>query len=131
VEGNVEEKPATGSAGNAPAEAPGWIGYEEFAKVELKVGLVQSVEKVQGADKLLKMTVDTGDPEPRTIVAGIAQAYPDPQSLAGKRIVVVTNLAPRVLRGILSRGMLLAAGEPPNLSVVTVGDTIRPGTPVR
>jgi methionyl-tRNA synthetase len=92
---------------------------------------VQSVEKVQGADKLLKMTVDTGDPEPRTIVAGIAQAYPDPQSLAGKRIVVVTNLAPRVLRGIPSRGMLLAAGEPPNLSVVTVGDAIPPGTRVR
>lgn len=127
----MEEKPATGSAGNAPAEAPGVIGFEEFAKVELKVGLVQSVEKVQGADKLLKMTVDTGDPEPRTIVAGIAQAYPDPQSLAGKRIVVVTNLAPRILRGIASRGMLLAAGEPPNLSVVTVGDTIPPGTRVR
>ncbi|HEX9206416.1 MAG TPA: hypothetical protein VF853_10880, partial [Candidatus Deferrimicrobiaceae bacterium] len=84
----MEEKPATGSAGNASAEAPGVIGFEEFAKVELKVGLVQAVEKVQGADKLLKMTVDTGDPEPRTIVAGIAQAYPDPQSLAGKRIVV-------------------------------------------
>jgi methionyl-tRNA synthetase len=83
------------------------IGYEEFANV------------------------DTGEPEPRTIVAGIAQAYPDPQLLAGKRIVVVTNLAPRVIRGIQSRGMLLAAGDPPNLSVVTVGDAIRPGTPVR
>jgi methionyl-tRNA synthetase len=113
----VEEKPV--------------IGYDDFAKVELKVGLVRTAEKVQGADKLLKLTVDTGDPEPRTIVAGIAQAYPDPQLLAGKRIVVVTNLAPRVLRGIASRGMLLAAGEPPDLSVVTVGDAIRPGTPVR
>lgn len=127
----MEGKPATGSGAQAPAEAAGVIQYEEFAKVELKVGLVQSVEKVQGADRLLKMTVDTGEPEQRTIVAGIAQAYPDPQALAGKRIVVVTNLAPRVLRGIASRGMLLAAGEPPNLSVVTVGDTIPPGTRVR
>jgi methionyl-tRNA synthetase len=110
---------------------PGGIGYDEFAKVELKVGLVKTVEKVQGADKLLKMTVDTGEPEPRTIVAGIAQAYPDPQSLEGKRIVVVANLAPRVLRGITSQGMLLAAGDPPNLSVVTVGETIAPGTRVR
>lgn len=127
----MEEKPATGGTGHASAHGPGVIGYEEFAKVELKVGLVLSVEKVQGADKLLRMNVDTGEPEPRTIVAGIAKAYPDPQVLAGKRIVVVTNLAPRVLRGITSRGMLLAAGEPPNLSVVTVGETIHPGTPVR
>ncbi len=127
----MEEKPAAGSAGHAPAGAPGVIGYDDFAKVELKVGLVKSVEKVQGADKLLKMSVDTGDPEPRTIVAGIAQAYPDPQVLSGKRIVVVTNLAPRVLRGIASQGMLLAAGEPPDLSVVTAGETVAPGTRVR
>ena len=127
----MEETPSKGSAGQAPSPGSGGIGYEEFAKVELKVGLVQSVEKVQGADKLLRMTVDTGDPEPRTIVAGIAQAYPDPQVLAGKRIVVVTNLAPRVLRGITSRGMLLAAGDPSDLSVVTVEKTIPPGTPVR
>lgn len=127
----MEEKQTGAGAGQAPAQAPGVIGYDEFAKVEMKVGLVRTVEKVQGADRLLKMTVDTGDPEPRTIVAGIAQAYPDPQLLAGKRIVVVTNLAPRVLRGIASRGMLLAAGEPPNLSVVTVDGAIPPGTPVR
>lgn len=127
----MEEKQAGAGAGPSPAQAPGVIGYDEFAKVEMKVGLVRTVEKVQGADRLLRMTVDTGDPEPRTIVAGIAQAYPDPQLLAGKRIVVVTNLAPRVLRGIASRGMLLAAGEPPNLSVVTVDGAIPPGTPVR
>ena len=127
----MEDATSKGSAGHAPTPGPGVIGYEEFAKVEMKVGIVQSVEKVQGADKLLRMTVDTGDPEPRTIVAGIAQAYPDPQTLTGKRIVVVTNLVPRVLRGITSRGMLLAAGDPPNLSVVTVGENIRPGTQVR
>ncbi len=114
-------------SGQAPPQACALITYDEFAKIELKVGLVQAVEKVQGADKLLKMTVDTGDPEPRTIVAGIAQAYPDPQALAGKRIVVVTNLAPRVLRGITSQGMLLAA----NHSVITVDETVPPGTQVR
>jgi methionyl-tRNA synthetase len=129
----VEGKPTGGGAGQPQGQGPaaGTIGFDEFAKVEMKVGLVQAVEKVQGADRLLRMTVDTGEPEPRTIVAGIAQAYPDPQALAGKRIVVVTNLAPRVLRGIASRGMLLAAGEPPNLSVVTVEGPIPPGTPVR
>jgi methionyl-tRNA synthetase len=127
----VEGKPTGGGAGQPPDQAPGEIGYDAFAKVEMKVGLVTAVEKVQGADRLLRMTVDTGEPESRTIVAGIAQAYPDPQALAGKRIVVVTNLAPRVLRGITSRGMLLAAGDPPNLSVVTVEGAIPPGTLVR
>ena len=107
------------------------IDYEQFARVEMKVGLVRSAEKVQGADKLLKMSVDTGESEPRTLVAGIAQAYPDPQALVGKRIVVVANLAPRVLRGITSHGMLLAAGEPPNLAVVTLDREIAPGTRVR
>ena len=64
-------------------------------------------------------------------MAGIAQAYPDPASLVGKRIVVVANLAPRPLRGITSQGMLLAAGEAPDLQVVTVGDAIAPGTRVK
>ncbi len=114
-------------SGPAPPPAAGVITYDEFAKVELKIGVVQAVEKVPGADKLLKIIVDTGDPEPRTIVAGIAQAYPDPQRLAGKRIVVVTNLAPRALRGITSQGMLLAA----DLSVITVDEAVAPGTRVR
>jgi len=87
---------------------------------------------VEKADKLLELSVDAGDPDgPRTIVAGIAQAYPDPQALVGKRIVVVANLAPRPLRGITSQGMLLAAGEAPNLQVVTVGEGIAPGTRVK
>jgi methionyl-tRNA synthetase len=119
------------SAKAAPAPPPGVIQYDDFAKVELKVAVVRSAEVVPKADKLLKLSVDAGEPEPRTIVAGIAQAYPDPQALVGKRIVVVANLAPRPLRGITSQGMLLAAGEPPNLTVVTVGDSIAPGTRVK
>ena len=115
----------------APAATPGVIQYDDFARVELKVGLVKAAEAVPKADKLLKLTVDVGEPEARTIVAGIAQAYPDPQALVGRRIVVVANLAPRPLRGITSQGMLLAAGEPPGLQVVTVGDGIAPGTRVK
>jgi methionyl-tRNA synthetase len=115
----------------APAPPPGVITYDDFAKVELRVAVVRTVERVAGADKLLKLSVDAGDPEARTIVAGIAQAYPDPAALVGKRIVIVANLAPRALRGITSQGMLLAAGEPPNLTVVTVGDTIAQGTRVK
>jgi methionyl-tRNA synthetase len=121
----------TATKASAKAPPPGAVQYEDFAKLELRVGVVRTAERVDGADKLLKLTVDSGDPEPRTIVAGIAQAYPDPQALVGKRIVVVANLAPRPLRGITSQGMLLAAGEAPNLQVVTVGDAIAPGTRVK
>ncbi len=119
------------SAKAAPPPPPGVIAYDEFAKVELRVGVVRTAEKVEKADKLLKLSVDVGEAEPRTIVAGIAQAYPDPAALVGKRIVVVANLAPRPLRGITSHGMLLAAGEAPNLHVVTVSDAIAPGTRVK
>jgi methionyl-tRNA synthetase len=119
------------SAKLAPPPPPGVIQYDDFARVELKVALVKAAEKVQGADKLLKLSVDVGEPEARTIVAGVAQAYPDPAALVGRRIIVVANLAPRPLRGITSHGMLLAAGEAPNLSLVTVGDGIAPGTRVK
>ena len=128
--------PAEGAAKASarPAAAPpvfGVIQYQDFAKVELRVGAIRSAVAVEKADKLLQLVVDVGEPEPRTIVAGIAQAYPDPSVLVGKRIVVVANLAPRPLRGITSQGMLLAAGEPPNLELVTVGDAIAPGTRVK
>jgi methionyl-tRNA synthetase len=122
---------ATKASAKPAPPVPGVIQYEDFAKVELRVAVVRSAKPVAKADKLLELSVDAGEPEPRTIVAGIAQAYPDPQALVGKRIVVVANLAPRPLRGITSQGMLLAAGEPPNLTVVTVGDSIAPGTRVK
>jgi len=125
------ETASKASARPAPPPPPGVITYDDFAKVELRVAVVKAAERVEGADKLLRLTVDAGDPEPRTIVAGIAQAYPDAAALVGKHIVVVANLAPRALRGITSQGMLLAAGEPPNLNVVTVGDSIAPGTRVK
>jgi methionyl-tRNA synthetase len=124
--------PSQGSARPPPPAAVfGVIQYDDFARVELRVGAVRAAERVEKADKLLKLTVDVGEPTTRTIVAGIAQAYPDPSVLVGKRIVVVANLAPRPLRGITSQGMLLAAGEPPLLQVVTVGEAIAPGTRVK
>jgi methionyl-tRNA synthetase len=124
---------AARASAKAPAPPPvfGVIQYEDFAKVELRVGAVQAAVPVPKADKLLQLTVDVGEPAPRTIVAGIAQAYPDPAALVGQRIVVVANLAPRPLRGITSQGMLLAAGEPPGLQVITVGGAIAPGTRVK
>jgi methionyl-tRNA synthetase len=112
-----------------PAAAPGIIGFEDFARVELKVALVRAAVRVPKADKLLQLTVDVGEAEPRTIVAGIAVSYPEPEALVGRRIVVVANLEARALRGITSQGMLLAAGDPPR--VVLVDEGVAPGTRVK
>src|SRR5262249_5373070 len=83
------------------------ITIDDLAKVELRVAQVKVAEKVKGADKLLRLEVDLGT-EVRQIVAGIAEAYP-PETLVGRKIVIVANLAPRKLRGLESNGMLLAA----------------------
>ena len=96
-----------------PAEAPAappspTIGIEDFAKVDMRVGRVLKAEPVKGADKLLHLTVDLAEAEPRSIVAGIAEAY-QPDQLVGRKVVIVANLQPRKLRGIPSNGMIVAA----------------------
>jgi methionyl-tRNA synthetase len=92
-----------------PVEAgPAKIPIDDFAKVELRVGLVLTAEKVKGADKLMLMKVDIGEAQPRTIVAGIAEAY-TPEALVNRKVVIVANLQPRKLRGIESNGMIVAA----------------------
>jgi methionyl-tRNA synthetase len=102
---------APAASATAPA-IPAKIGIEDFAKVELRVGLVKSAERIQGADKLLKLLVDIGD-EVRQVLAGIAMGY-TPEELVGRKVVVVTNLAPRKMRGLESNGMLLAASAGPD-----------------
>jgi methionyl-tRNA synthetase len=84
------------------------IDIDDFGKVDLRVGQVLSAERVKGADKLLHLKVDIGEPEPRTIVAGIATVY-EPEKIIGRKVVIVANLHPRKLRGIESNGMIVAA----------------------
>jgi len=110
--------PAAATPVAAPA-GPVKINIDDFAKIEMRVGQVKSAERVQGADKLLKLLVDIGD-EVRQIVAGIATAY-DPEKLVGRKVAVVTNLAPRKLRGVESNGMIIAASVPPDGSPVLAG----------
>ncbi len=108
-----------GGAAAAPAAAPaadGKITIDDFTKVELKVGRVQSAERVEKADKLLKLLVDMGD-EVRQVLSGIAQWY-SPEEMVGRKVVVVTNLAPRKMRGIESNGMILAASSGPDTKPV-------------
>jgi methionyl-tRNA synthetase len=110
-------KPAAASGGAstataaAAATASEKIAIEDFAKVEMRVGQVKTAERIVGADKLLKLTVDIGT-EIRQICAGIAQYY-EPESLIGRKVVVVVNLAPRKLRGVESNGMIVAASVGP------------------
>ena len=94
-------------AGALPPESPK-ITIDDFAKVDLRVGLVLSAEPVKGADKLVHLKVDIGEREPRTIVAGIAEAY-KPDELLNRKVVIVANLQPRKLRGLTSNGMIVAA----------------------
>jgi methionyl-tRNA synthetase len=91
----------------AATTADGKISIDDFAKVDLRVAQVKVAERVKGADKLLRLEVDLGT-ETRQILAGIAEAYA-PETLVGRKIVIVANLAPRKLRGLQSNGMLLAA----------------------
>jgi len=103
------------------------ITIDDFAKIDLRVGLVKSAEPVKGADKLLHLKVDIGEAEPRTIVAGIAKAY-KPEQLIDRKVVIVANLAPRKLRGIESRGMIVAASLPDGPPVLAgFLETIEPG----
>jgi methionyl-tRNA synthetase len=121
-----ETKPVTETK---PSEEKDLLGIDEFKRVELRVGLVTAAERIQGADKLLKLQVDLGT-ETRQIVAGIAAAYP-PEQLVGKRIVVVANLKPATLRGVESQGMLLAADFDGKPIIATFAEDVKPGTRVR
>jgi methionyl-tRNA synthetase len=86
----------------------GLIDIDMFGQVDLRVGQVLVAERIPNADKLLRLEVDLAEPAPRQILAGIAEYYP-PEELVGQKILVVANLQPRTLRGLESRGMLLAA----------------------
>ena len=106
----LEEKATAEQAvlmGKKVEDAPK-IPIDDFAKVDMRVGMVLSAERVKNSDKLMLMKVDIGEPEPRTIVAGIAEAY-TPADLVNRKVVIVVNLQPRKLKGIESNGMIVAA----------------------
>ncbi len=95
-------------ASESPQEGETMISYEDFAKLEIRVGTVRAAELIEGTDKLLKCSIDFGEYGMRTIVSGIAQ-FRSPEVIIGKQLPYIVNLAPRMLRGVESQGMLLAA----------------------
>jgi methionyl-tRNA synthetase len=107
VQPSGEKQPVAAPVKTAAAIPEGKISIDDFAKVELRVAQVKTAERVKGADKLLRIEVDLGT-EVRQLVAGIAEAY-EPETLIGRKVVIVANLAPRKLRGLESNGMIVAA----------------------
>ena len=134
-EGSPEAPPpGSGTATATPntAATPNTtVTYDDFAKLDLRVGVVLRAERVAGKDKLLSLSIDLGEPEPRPLVAGLALSF-KPEELVGTRVIVVANLEPRKFgKGLVSHGMLLAAGASEALSMVTVGEKAPPGTKVK
>jgi len=124
--------PAATPAQTTPAEAtpaPSEIAYDDFQKLDLRVAKVTAAERVPKADKLLKLTLDVGGDQ-RTVVSGIAPAYA-PEQMVGKTVIYLANLAPRKIRGVLSQGMILAAGGDEVLALSGLDRDVPPGTPIR
>lgn len=100
-----------------------YIGIDEFAKVTMKVAHVVKCQSVEGADKLLQFTLDMGEEHTRNVFSGIAKFY-QPEELTGKKVICVTNLAPRKMKFGISEGMILSAEKDGQLTVITLPDTM-------
>jgi methionyl-tRNA synthetase len=106
------------------------ITYEDFAKLDIRIGTVRAAELVPETDKLIKCTVDFGELGTRTIVSGIA-LFRSPESIVGKQLPYIVNLAPRMLRGVESQGMLLAASVGDKLALLIPDTEAPPGTKIK
>ncbi len=115
----------------ANKEFESYISIDDFMKVDLRVARIANAEHVEGAEKLLKLTLDIGEEKPRTVFAGIKSAY-DPEKLKGRLTVMVANLAPRKMKFGMSEGMVLAAsGETPGLFILSPDDGAQPGMRIK
>lgn len=104
------------------------ISFDDFKKVDIRVGKILSVEEVPETDKLLKLVVDFGEETPRQIISGIKEKVADPQSLVGMKTTFVVNLEPRIIKGLESNGMLFAVGEDEHFSFLAPTNDVPPGT---
>lgn len=101
------------------------IGIEDFLKLDIRLAKILSAEKVEGSEKLLKLTVSFGDEE-RTLMAGIAKYY-SPEELVGKKVLILANLKPRKIFGVESQGMVLALSDGENLSLIVPDKEVKEG----
>lgn len=108
----------------------GKITIEDFAKLTIRIGTVTAVEIVEGADKLYKLTVDLGEDKPRQILSAIRQKV-SPDNLLDRQFPFLVNLEPRMIRGLESNGMILAAGDDESFSLLSPVSELSPGTKVK
>ncbi|HUO56265.1 MAG TPA: methionine--tRNA ligase, partial [Candidatus Paceibacterota bacterium] len=106
------------------------ISYDDFAKLEVRMGMVRAAEMVPDTNKLIKCTIDFGEYGERTIVSGIAQ-WKKPEDLVGRQFPYIVNLAPKILRGVESQGMLLAANDESGVAMLIPERAVAPGTKLR
>lgn len=112
------------------------VSFEDFSKIELKVGTVVFAESLEESEKLIRLQVDLGEDGPRQVFAGMKQ-WLKPEDLIGKQVIVVANLEPRKMMGLESQGMILAAdsstssGQVPGPVLLTVAKEVPPGTKIR
>jgi methionyl-tRNA synthetase len=125
-----EEPTSTPTPTATATPTPTEIQFPAFAAIDLRCGVILTAEPVPGAKKLLKLSVDLGEPAPREIASGIAEAF-KPETLVGRHVVVVANLAPKTIRGVRSHGMLLASGEGAALALVELPKEVPAGAQVR
>jgi methionine--tRNA ligase beta chain len=104
------------------------ITIDDLTKVEIKIGKILSAEKVEGSEKLLKLSVDFGEEQPRQVVSGIGKQYPDPAVLVGASHPFVTNLEPRTILGLESQAMIFAASHEGTLALLAPTAEVPPGT---
>jgi len=124
---------ATGAAddvGDETTDEPALVSFDDFGKLDLRVGTILSAEPVKKTTKLLKLSVDIGEETPRTLVAGVAEHYAA-DDVVGRQIVVVANLEPAKIRGVESQGMLLAADSGDALSILAPDASVPNGSRVR
>jgi len=122
------DKPQERAEAAAGSKTPEEISLEEFQRVDLRVARILEAERIPKTDKLLRLRLDMG--KERTVVAGLGRAF-DPADLVGRLVVVAANLKPTRIRGILSEGMVLAAGEGEALALATVSGPAKPGDRLR
>jgi methionyl-tRNA synthetase len=125
----IKEETKISSNTEKPTEAKAPVDFADFQKIDLRVATVLEASPVPKADKLLLVKLDLGEPEPRQVVAGIAEHW-TPQQLIGRQVIVVANLKPRKLRGVESQGMILAVKRDGGLELVAPSASVTPGSPV-
>ncbi len=106
------------------------LTIDQFKEVEIRIGTVVHAERVPDSDKLLRLEVDLGEATVRQILSGIAE-YLKPEEMVGRQFPFVTNLEPRLIRGLVSNGMILAAGEGETFALLAPTQPVTPGSRIR